>query len=271
MDEVGRLVRISISRDSGLLTCAFHLPETYPDSSAPVLELSGAVSKEEAVWAEQELSALYKPGQRSRLLCSHCGADVDARKWLFRAQASQSCTTAFRHYASDSTQSQRHRPPLRCRVARRREMPCASHRCDTVETSRCLCFRNVQMRQLRRVTRQLRPSHSKASETMLRVVSENSLRSMTSSRRWPCVSSAARPSQSVGQHSRRISARTCAACARWSSCGARCCRSTPRSAAQHTTSWRIGSLMRGRSQSCSHAMMTVSQPQAADCCSCLKR
>ena len=80
VDEVGKVVRISITRDSGLLLCTFHLPKTYPDSSAPVLELSGAVSKEDASWAEQELSALYRPGKRSYPLCRGRGSDADAKK-----------------------------------------------------------------------------------------------------------------------------------------------------------------------------------------------
>ena len=72
VDEGGQVLRMSITRDCGLLLCTFHLPRAYPGSLAPVLELSGAFSRDEAVWAEQELSKLFKPGRWHRTPAMNC-------------------------------------------------------------------------------------------------------------------------------------------------------------------------------------------------------
>ena len=56
------IVRISIDRGCGVMLCTFNLPATYPGSALPVLDLTGAVSAEEAAAAEQELFATFQPG-----------------------------------------------------------------------------------------------------------------------------------------------------------------------------------------------------------------
>ena len=132
------------------------------------------------------------------------------------------------------------------------------------------------MMHLQRITRQLCHQQSqwgsrRSASEVIRLNSSSSPRCVRSSKQWHRGQSAARLSQSVDQHSKRTSAQTCGGYARWSLCGARCCRSMLKFAAQRTTSWRIAFMIIGQSPSCSRAMTMARQQQADDCCSCWKR
>ena len=119
VDDVG-LVRISIDRGCGVMLCTFNLPEAYPGSALPVLDLSGAVSAEEAASAEQELYARVEPGLQQQAACS-LGIYALHKPLICIScevvQESRCCTILFRLCASALPRQHR------CRLASRWAAP----------------------------------------------------------------------------------------------------------------------------------------------------
>ena len=57
------------------LVVSVYLPETYPSSSPPVVELHGsAISADQQAQAIQHLDEIFQPGEVSQVACAGCSA-----------------------------------------------------------------------------------------------------------------------------------------------------------------------------------------------------